>query len=79
MWYIREQYGGTEAVATIARMFISPWLIMLALGALGHRTGHHIFYQQYWTVFLTFAVARLYVGHSPISKWRASQNPKELK
>jgi hypothetical protein len=79
MMYIREHMTPVDATVKIAVVFIRPWLVMLALGGLGHRLGYSVLYQNYWTVWLFCFVVRLLVGHTQIDKWVAGENLKEVK
>lgn len=79
MWYLKEDFRGADAVASLAITFIRPWIVMLALGGLGHRLGRPILYQNYWNVWLAVYVVRLFVAHTPVKAWKAAQTREELK
>lgn len=78
MWYIKEDYDLIAVAADIIWIFFKPYLVMIALGALGSQISQPALYQTYWTVWLACWVLHLVFKASPVKRWKASQNPKAL-
>ena len=80
MLYIREDMTTTSAVARIVLVITKPYLLMLTLGAIGHRLNiPYLLHLGFWDVMLMFVAIRLAISSSPIDKWKASEKLEDVK
>jgi hypothetical protein len=79
MWYIKQDYTAGSGIANIISLFARPWIVMLALGGVGHRMHLPFLYLDYWTVFLGYLATRALIGDIPVTDYKAAMSRKELK
>lgn len=79
MWYVKEDINASDLITVVTAAFIRPWMVMLALGGIGHRTDRPQLFLNYWTVWLAIFAIRMIIGHVGTTKYKAAQTRRELK